>query len=138
MNRKILFKGKSINSNEWIESMTVAKGTIKRKSNCVYLEVDGKWIGIIPETLSEYIGKDDLFENSIVELSFPSDIDGTVDIGIIQWDTKDCAFRFVSKRKDYDNEFYIGTIVWAKGKLKTVGNIFDNADLLSPENNTQI
>lgn len=55
MKYEILFRGKSINSNEWVESMTVAKGTIKRKRDCIYLETDENvWLGIIPETLGLY------------------------------------------------------------------------------------
>ena len=35
--REILFRAKTINTGEWIQSMTIAKGTIKRKSNCIYI-----------------------------------------------------------------------------------------------------
>ena len=34
--REILFKGKAINTEEWVESMTIAKGTIKRKARSFY------------------------------------------------------------------------------------------------------
>ena len=57
MRREILFKAKSINTGEWVESMTVARGTIKRKSDNFYLEVDEKWVGIDPKTLCEFTGK---------------------------------------------------------------------------------
>jgi hypothetical protein len=60
MNREILFRGKSINSNEWIESMTVAKGTIKHKRDCVYLGIENEgwetsWNGIYPQTIGQLL-----------------------------------------------------------------------------------
>ena len=59
MKREILFRGKAINTGEWVESMTICNGTIKRKSNCVYLEVNEKFIGVIPETVGQFTGLTD-------------------------------------------------------------------------------
>jgi hypothetical protein len=55
MKKDFLFRGKTINTNEWIESLTVSKGTIKRKRDCVYMSIEEDiWRGIIPETLGLY------------------------------------------------------------------------------------
>ena len=60
MKREILFKGKSVNTGEWVESMTVAKGTIKRKRDNVFMEIgDNKWVGIEPKSLSQFINQKD-------------------------------------------------------------------------------
>jgi hypothetical protein len=73
--REILFRGKSINSGEWIESMTISKGTIKRKRDWVFMELpDGKNIGIIPETVGQFTGRVDknnrkLFDKQWIKIS---------------------------------------------------------------------
>ena len=70
MKREILFKGKSVNTGEWFESMTIANGTIKRKRDDVFMEIgENKWIGIHPNSLSQFtglkIGNTKLFEGDI-------------------------------------------------------------------------
>jgi len=39
--------------------MTIANGTIKRKKDNLYLEVFGKFVGVEPKTLGQYIGLKD-------------------------------------------------------------------------------
>lgn len=47
-NRIIKFRGKRINGGEWVESMTISNGTIKRKMYDVFFEVQpDKWVGVI-------------------------------------------------------------------------------------------
>ena len=67
MLREILFKGKAVNTSEWVESMTIANGTIKRKKDDVFFEVDSKWIGIEKKTLCQYSGEKDKNNNKIFE-----------------------------------------------------------------------
>lgn len=73
MEREILFRGKAVNSGQWIESMTISKGTIERKRHNLFMEVsEKKWKGIIPETLGQFSGlydkiKSRIFENDILK-----------------------------------------------------------------------
>jgi len=137
MNRKILFTAKTINSGEWVESMTIANGTIKRKAHDLFMEIsENKWVGIIPDTLSQYIGIKNVFENSIVECKLT---DGEILRGVIEYDKECCAFKLKVKIKKIHNEvliapedceFYMGTLIWAKAEINHIGNIFDNAEML--------
>lgn len=71
--RTIKFKAICINDKKWVESMTIAKGTIKRKLGSYYLEVaENVWKGVIPETICEFTGVLDangkeIFEGDIVQ-----------------------------------------------------------------------
>lgn len=70
MKREILFKGKSVNTGEWFEGMTIANGTIKRKRDNLFMEIrENKWVGIYPKSLSQFtglrIGYTKLFEGDI-------------------------------------------------------------------------
>ena len=52
-----LYKAKTVNEDDWIESMTISKGTTKRKSRDLFMETnENRWKGIKPETLSIYTG----------------------------------------------------------------------------------
>ena len=68
MKREILFRGKSINTGEWVESMTISKGTIKRKKDDVFMEIEeNKYIGIYPDSLSQFTGMKDKANEKIFE-----------------------------------------------------------------------
>lgn len=76
MKREILFRGKSVITGEWVFSMTLAKGTIKRKFRLFYLQVDDeKWVQVIPETIGQFTGRIDkkgrkIFEGDVVDSKY--------------------------------------------------------------------
>ena len=73
--REILFRGKTINKDEWIYSMTISNGTIARKQSKVFMELgEGKWKGVKGETVGQYSGVKDIageevFEGDIIEIN---------------------------------------------------------------------
>ena len=73
MKDRYLFRGKSVNGGEWITSMTISYGHIKRKRDNMFMEVgDDIWKGVIPDTVGQCTGLKDkngklIFEGDIIE-----------------------------------------------------------------------
>lgn len=64
----IKFRAKRVNGGEWVKSMTISYGTIKRKMYNVFFEVEpNKWVGVIPETVCQFSEITDKNSNSIFE-----------------------------------------------------------------------
>ena len=128
MKQEILFRGKSINSNEWIESMTVAKGTIKRKRDCVYLSIgDNVWRGVKPETVGQFIGLHD--KNG--KKAFLDDIVKTAngEIFKIEWSMYFSSYFLSNKEKCLN----IGANC-SIAMSEIIGNIHDNPRFLEAAN----
>jgi len=127
MKREILFKGKSVNTGEWVEGMTIAKGTIKRKKDDVFMEIyENKWIGIEPKTLSQFINQKDKNGKKIFEGDY--DADGNC----VVWCENCNGFEFAAidvPTKDIcipchrcDGNFFFGDQI---NDFEIVGNIAD-------------
>jgi hypothetical protein len=66
--RDIEFKAKTVNTGDWVFSMTIGQGTIKRKRDNYYFELSvGAWVGVIPETIGEYTGLKDIKKVKVFE-----------------------------------------------------------------------
>ena len=85
--RMIKFRAKRVNGGEWVKSMTISYGTIKRKMYNVFFEVEpNKWVGVIPETVCQFSEITDKNGNSIFEhdLILIHERCGKVNCGIVE------------------------------------------------------
>lgn len=134
--RKILFRAKSVNTNEWIKSMTIANGTIKRKERNFYFEIaPEKFTEVIEKTIGQFTGFKDKNGNEIFELD------------IINF----------QKHKGYNLNSFVAKVIWCESDgawgyeingyeylfcsadelqhdilnhCQIIGNVFDNPELM--------
>jgi len=89
MKREILFKAKSIDTGEWIESMTIEMGTIESTKNKLFMDTDNDgWVEVDPNSLSQYINKKDKNGKKVFEGDY--DEDGN----FVIWCDKCSSFEF--------------------------------------------
>lgn len=141
-NREIIFRGKTINSGEWVESMTIAKGTIKRKKDCMYMELsEGMWVGVIPETVGQFTNLIDKNEKKIFENDLRVDgkgnifriygIDGGFVIKSYFW-KHNCKDLVMGDELIMDHLTDPQTRQYIEQSTTHCGNIFDNPELVKP------
>lgn len=133
MNRKIKFRGKRVNGGEWVDSMTISNGTIKRKMYNVFFEVQpDKCVGVIPETVGQFTGKIDkngkeIYEKDIVRVYAK---EGSFDI-VVKWNNDSMAF--MACYVDGNQSPFSWFTYYMTYELEVIGNIFDNKELLKGE-----
>ena len=126
--REILFRGKSVNTGEWIigdyEHFYLSDGEL-----VVYISEWGKRNDkVLPNTVGQYTGLTDkngkkIFEGDIVRLYHS---DGFEEIGAIGWSNIDVRYKFASS-----DGFAYGIDV--TDVFEVIGNIHDNPELLKGE-----
>lgn len=117
--RTIIFRGKRIDNGEW------AEGYFFKIWDRVFLlwgmTVDSpNMVEVIPETVGQYTGLNDkngkkIFEGDIMQLCsacYPC---------LVYWDGKGWAWKQNGKRREID---------LTHEKMDTIGNIYDNPELL--------
>lgn len=140
MNREILFRGKGVETNEWVYGAYI----LEKYSNTPYIccfeygtFVTIKQVEVVPETVGEFTGLTDkngkkIFEGDIVNYGDCPASDYyretiVVNCGAIEF--SDGAF-YVTERQtvEMNDLIYYGTM-----DCEVVGNKFDNPEFLSKE-----
>lgn len=129
--RPIKFRGKSINGGEWVESMTISYGTIKRKANCVFLEIAAdNWKGVLPETVGQFTGLiekngKDIYEGDIIKyLDYDNNNLITLRNSVIKYYKGCFVYTLADGRKQL-----LGTT--DIHDFEVIGNIYDNPELIN-------
>lgn len=129
--REILFRGKRVDSGEWMEGDLIQsrdKTYIHPKANSFRVSETGlsKLIvlrEVYPETVGEYTGLTDKNGKKIFEGDF---IRSNSERGYIEYYPNDCAFDVVD-----DHGFY--WLISEMSNIEVIGNIHDNPELLEAE-----
>ncbi|HAX83227.1 MAG TPA: hypothetical protein DCY15_01625 [Ruminococcaceae bacterium] len=125
--REILFRGKSIITNEWVYGGIIAPYgeekyyIINNTSDLSELDADP----VNPETVGQYTGITDrngtkIFEGDIIQVDEIED-----PTFLVAWNNDDAGFELV------DDGFYLPLFGTISGQnIKVIGNIHDNPELL--------
>lgn len=127
--RDILFRGRSTTTGEWVTSMTVSNGTIKRKYSNTYMEsANNKWLQVERKTIGQYTGLKDktgkqIFEGDIVKLGIIIDNEGYE----VSYLSEEMRFYF------HGNGCRINCHTLRSNHIEIIGNIHDNPELLGDD-----
>ncbi len=147
--RNILFRGKHINTGEWIEGNY--EYYHKPKKYIISNPYTGETKGVIPETVGQYTGLTDMngkkiFEGDICQVVYLDrqlnsngkhyDVENVM-IEEVVFEKGTCCFKITFE----DIALYrpIGFEIYEKQKIKyfeVIGNIHDNPELLEVKNDT--
>ena len=120
--REILFRGKRIDKNEWVE------GDLIHLPNGIAILANG-YAYVIPETVGQYTGLKDkkgkmIFEGDILIDKYSNEKFGFV--GVVKYNENLTKFQIVSdKYPNYD--VGVGS---RRDSIKILGNAYDNPELL--------
>lgn len=140
--REILFRGKRIDNNQWIEGTLIATTAIQTK----YYVVDSCWCesqritekgcadfnwieayDVIPSTVGQYTGLTDKNGTKIFEVDIPKGIGG---LHRVYFDTSLACFEWAKINGNWKESFS-----GFADEYEVIGNIHDNSELLERSNN---
>ena len=124
--REILFRGKTINSGEWVYGNLIQDKYIV--GDIIDWEEDyfntEWWAAVIPETVGQYTGIEDangkkIFEGDILE--------------IYMQHYKQTKPYVIDDIHEFYSDYYQTDMYYAITNLKVIGNIHDNPELVNEE-----
>lgn len=121
--REILFRGKQKDNGKWVYGFYALFASNKGLKHGIYTGAENGCVipyEVDPETVGQYTGLKDkngkkIFEGDIMQLCsacYPC---------LVYWDGKSWAWKQNGKRREID---------LTREKMDTIGNIFDNPELL--------
>lgn len=129
--REILFRGKRKDNGKWAYGYLYIRndGQYEISFYSKYFDSERFTYDVIPETVGQYIGLTDkngkkIFEGDILRRAYHPHEDVA-----IEWSDGSFRFREVNKPKDYGYSC-VCCIQNAVSRLKIIGNIYDNPELL--------
>ena len=126
--RKILFRGKRIDTGEWVQGYPCRYGWIGKEKDYIIPDYTSALYTaeVDPETIGQYTGLTDMNGNKI----FEGDIvwnDYEEERGVVQWDNDMAKFiiTFSTFTVDFDSIY--------GGELEIIGNVYDTPELLKTD-----
>ena len=141
--RIIKFRGQRLNGREWIESMTISNGTIKRKSRNVYFELgDNKWTEINPDTVGQFTGLLDrhgkeIYEGDVVMWGHANEYsrENPIRKAVVKLFPALHFETFTKTEFGCPHELHYGNFAYkdTHKHLEIIGNIHDNPEILKAQ-----
>ncbi|MGN0173976.1 MAG: YopX family protein [Acutalibacteraceae bacterium] len=142
--REILFRGKRVDTGEWVEGFYSRVTSNFEQKNVHFInhykdlpngETVLKQYIIEPETVGQFTGLTDkngtrIFEGDILSERPP--MNETSYIGYVAYDDESAVYRFMIKNDTNYNGVLLGSYSLS---YTVIGNIYDNPELLRSENN---
>ena len=134
--REILFRGKRKDNGEWVEGYLFHQQQDGGLDVCIgcdpitandYSEINNEYYRVIPKTVGEFTGKQDIDDNRTFQddiLAFDNGA-GYIHKGVVKWDGDDCGYYI-----DVDG-FPIRFNAILRWGGKVVGNIHDSPEMVS-------
>ena len=131
--REILFRGKRVNGDEWIDGDSLIHSALKKGDVCIGV-TDGMAIyEVIPETIGQYTGLTDkngkkIFEGDVCRFREWSKGEMCW-IGKVYWEHQQFMISG-GRNKECETEFVLCMSRFIPENIEVMGNIYDNPELL--------
>ena len=134
MNREIKFRGKRLDNGEWVAGNFL----IDNYGNCEIVDFSTgheQWHDVAPDTIGQFTGFRDrvgqeIYEGDIVNWIKGMYGEGFVEEGRVEWVQEEGSYVVINKFETMDNRKIVQPLIRCMNKIKVVGNVFDNPELL--------